>query len=323
MRFRFSLGCRVKGNVSISSSSGMRARLRRRRRALSLLRRYSASRTCFSNRSCEKFPRRAVASNSSHWANKPPRRSSRRILRSCSSILVLTFRWVGVVLIECPVVIRGEVRLIRQAAFLVGRALAIALIHLDVRQGMLSLTQAKPGDALERLPMYHAITPGPFHRLEEHAGRYVATENPQRAHETMTLQAGSFERVIQIGSDFSAQGPQPLLLLLGTVPAALGHLPRSRLPLRAEAPVLDALRRQRILGHADPLLIDLQAIRVLQQLDRFPPAARDPVVVPLEGCIAILIRLAFMRTVGGRKMGGQLDQVASFILERLGGNQAG
>ena len=112
----------------------------------------------------------------------------------------------------------------------------------------------------------------------------------------MTLETRSLEGVIQIGDHFRAQGPQALLLQLRAVAAALGHVPGERLSLGTEAAVLDTLRRQRVLGHTDSLLIDLQVLRILQQLDRVPPAARDPVVVPLEGRIAILIRVTLVHS---------------------------
>src|SRR3990170_6213982 len=133
-RLRSSLGWRAKGNVSISRSSGMWARLRRRRRACSVFVRYSASSTCFSNRSCEKRPRRAAASNSSHCASSPPRRRCLRIFRNSSSKFVFTFWFVGLVFLVRCLVIARQVGLVGPLALLVSRSLAITLVHLHVGQ---------------------------------------------------------------------------------------------------------------------------------------------------------------------------------------------
>lgn len=102
----------------------------------------------------------------------------------------------------------------------------------------------------------------------------------------------------------------------------LGSLPRLGLSLRAETLVLHPVRRQRVLGHADPMLIDLQAVRVLEHLDFFPLAPRHPVVVPLEGNISIFIRAPLVRPVGRGKLRREFDQVAALVLKGFGGNQA-
>src|SRR5262245_47187196 len=155
MRLRSSLGWRAHGNVSISSSSGMLARLRRRIRALSHLVRYSASSTCFKNRSWEKRARVASASNSSQWASSPRRRRYFRILHNPSSIVVLAWWCVVAVFARRCLVIGAQIWLVGQAAFLVSRPLAKVLIKVRKRQAPLglTLTHAEPGDALERLQM--------------------------------------------------------------------------------------------------------------------------------------------------------------------------
>ena len=179
-------------------------------------------------------------------------------------------------------VISGQVRLVGQKALLVGRTLAKALVHLHVGQGFLSLAHAEPGDALERFHLDHAIAPRPAEGLDEHGRRHLAAEGEQLAQEAMPLDAGRLEGEVHIGRHLRAQGTQPLFLVLGTVAAMLGQIARRRLALGAEMGVLDPVGRQRILGHAGPPAIDLQAVRVPQHLDVFPLGPRHPVVVPLE-----------------------------------------
>jgi len=54
----------------------------------------------------------------------------------------------------------------------------------------------------------------------------------------------------------------------------LGKCRGAGCPSGLKSDVLDAFGGQRILGHAGLLLIDLQAVRILQDFDIFPPAAR-------------------------------------------------
>src|SRR5208283_281965 len=237
---RSNFGWRAKGNVSISSISGMRARLRRSSRAFSSLTRYSASSTCRSNRSWEKRPRRALASNSSQSANSPPRRRYLSIFRSSSSIVVLAFWFIGRAILPWRLVINGQVRLVGQKALLVGRTLAEALVHLHVGQGFLSLAHAEPGDALECFHLHHAIAPGPGEGLGEYGRCYLAREREQLAQEAVPLDAGRLEGEVHIGGHRWVQGPQPLFLVLRAVVATLGQVSRRRLSLGAEMGVFDS-----------------------------------------------------------------------------------
>ena len=138
----------------------------------------------------------------------------------------------------------------------------------------------------------------------------------------MPLDARGLESVIHVGRHLRPQGTQPLFLVLRAVLAVLGQVPRRRLPLGAETGVLHPVNRQRVLGHAVPMLVNLQSLRVTQHLDVFPFAPRDPVVVPLHGDIAVFVRAPLQRPVRGGELGRQFAQVAAFVLECLGGNQA-
>ena len=78
----------------------------------------------------------------------------------------------------------------------------------------------------------------------------------------MSLDGGRLEGEIHIGRHLGAQAAQPLFLMLGAVVAMLGQMPGQRLSLGAEAGVLDPVGGQWVLGHAGPLPIDLQTVRV-------------------------------------------------------------
>ena len=64
----------------------------------------------------------------------------------------------------------------------------------------------------------------------------------------MALEAGRLQGEVQIGRHLGAQGPQPLFLVLRTVVAMLGQIPRRGLSLGAETGVLHPVGRQRVLG---------------------------------------------------------------------------
>ncbi len=138
----------------------------------------------------------------------------------------------------------------------------------------------------------------------------------------MALDSRCLDDVVHIGGNFRTYPAKPPLLLLGTTLARLRLIPRFRLTLGTEARLLHAVGGKRILGQARPTLIDLHAIRVFEYLDLFSLVSRNPVVVGVQGHVAILVRFSLVHLVGSWKVRRQWIQVTAFVLESLRRNQS-
>src|SRR5207249_1837683 len=101
---------------------------------------------------------------------------------------------------------------------------------------------------------------------------------------------------------------QSLLLLLGWPFAILRLTRRSGHSLRTDERVGDAIGRQWIFHQALEVLVDLQAIAVLENLHVIAVRPRHPVIVAAEGRVTILVGFPFMDEIWRRQMGGQLQQ---------------
>jgi hypothetical protein len=93
------------------------------------------------------------------------------------------------------------------------------------------------------------------------------------------------------------------------------------MPSRAEHTVGDAIGRQHILGHTLAALIEFQPVRIFEHVHLLAAGAGHPVIVAVEGGVAILIGVPFMHQVRSGKMRRQLHQVMALVVERLGRNQ--
>jgi hypothetical protein len=81
-------------------------------------------------------------------------------------------------------VIHRQIGLIRETAFLVGRPLAELFVHIRDQIGQMLVLQshAEPGDAVECLPVDHAITQRALDRLQEDGLGHLAAEGKQLVH---------------------------------------------------------------------------------------------------------------------------------------------